>query len=304
MSQEIIKHLEALGKLTNNPKYYVDIADLLSTQPYIDYKDQAVNLYLQCLTAKELSTRDYADSYVKAKVDTILNRKVLPLDECKENSLSVIIPTLWKADEAYFKHNLSVLESNPNVLEVLIHDNDPTSRFNFDWIHYPKVRVIEDCNRYVNPAWEHSVKQAKGEFFLLLNDDCLIDHLILDSTITVLTEDNSVGLVVFNTGNDDIRDFYNIYIEAVKYVTHTQRGNYFWYAAGRVNEFPNIPEGLNIFYGDDWIRLKCRESGKRMVQVISSSVSHALSQTVNSLDLYRKGILESEGEIYRRAIGG
>jgi hypothetical protein len=302
MSQEIINHLSELARLTNNMKYYIDIADILSQSPYIGDKDKAIEIYSSFMGSGKLCRTVINDKYVQEKIATRLNKKTLDFT-LLPNSLTVIIPTLWKANPNYFKWNLDILQEDCRIKEIIIHDNNPNDRFSFDWSRYKKVRFVDDENRYVNKAWEYCVKQAQTEYYILLNDDCLVDHYILTSTSTILKKDEDVGLVVCDTVDVSINEFANLNNNySAVYTNHIERCNNFWYAAGRVNEWYDIPEGLIIFFGDDWLRKKTLDNGKRVVQIISGKVSHALSQTVNALDVYKTGVLEKENEIFKKAI--
>lgn len=303
---EIIKHLDALYKLTSKPKYALDIADLLMDSPFSVHKDQGLDILFNLGNTKDIADlpNTKQDNYIKSKIKDKLQTTKFTLWNYPQ-SLSVIIPTLWKADEDYLRTILFILEDNENVLEVIIHDNNPKDKFPFNWSNYRKVRFIEDENRYVNPAWNKGVSEAKGLFYLLLNDDCLINHKVIKSGISVL-QDREVGLVVFDTKDVGIEDYYNASMtmngNEGKYCNHLGWCNNFWCVFGRTDYYEPIPEDLKVFYGDNWLREKTKQKGKKTVQVITHWVSHKTSSTVNAIGAYQQGLLQSEGEIYRKVI--
>jgi len=304
MSQEIINHLSELGRLTNNPKYYVDIADMLAVSPYSRYKDEAFNIYTQCMNSYDLFHKVITDSYIKNQIDHLLNHHSLQRKYIFNQAMTVIIPTMWKADERYFRFIMSNLDDTNLVSKVIIIDNNPEGRFKLAWETYSKVEIISDgVDRKVNPAWNYGISLTNTKYYLLLNDDCLIaSNNILDA-VNILENDPNVGLVNFHTKDIDPWMYYNSYSKpTIEYVNNV--GNYLggWCMCGITSEYKPIDERLLIFYGDNYIHHNVKKSGKRVVQLISGFVSHALSKTVCAENIYAKGYLGSEGIIYQEIL--
>jgi len=303
---EIIKHLHCLFKLTNNPKYVVYIADYYTNSDQMKINMDAVDLYRRFCDTMELYNKQFNNVLVEKKVKDLLNEKTLIFTKYKNKKerLSVIIPTMWKCPESYFKHNVSEMLSSDCVKEIIIIDNDPSKKFNLPLD--PRIKMINNkINIGVNPAWNQGVLNSSAEYYLLLNDDCLISESVLEATVAVMDSDEEVGIVNYWTKKEPL----NQYITRrkptfdIKYLNHIGPNPNGWFIGGRTKEYFPIPEELVYFYGDNLIHDKCKESGKRVVKIISDYISHDVSTTVKSLDLYRQGLLSKEGEIYKKIRG-
>ncbi|MBB5598180.1 glycosyltransferase family 2 protein [Neomicrococcus lactis] len=157
---------------------------------------------------------------------------------------SVIVPTLQRAKE--LQQLVQDCADHPLVLEVLVINNakDPLS-----W-NSPKVRVLQQQeNIYVNPAWNLGVRESRGKYLAILNDDVLFNPNLFDLILRWLRVPG-IGIIGPNktsfhpsTGRPFIRPKY-------------QRP-YGWGTAMfmRRDAYTAIPEELRVFYGDDWLFL-------------------------------------------------
>lgn len=304
MSQEIINHLSELGRLTNNPKYYVDIADIFAASPYIENKDKAIEIYSSSMNSYDLYHKFFTDSYIKNAISNILNYSDISSENKYFDTVTVIIPTLWKADLKYFRKIMGELSACDQVKEVIIIDNNPEARFDLCWEAWNNVKFVDDgVDRKVNPAWNKGLSLTKTKYYLLLNDDCLIDEYLIRDSINILESHSNIGLINYHTKDIDPYAYANRGVKPqASYVNNI--GNYLggWCMCGRTEDYKPIPESLKIFFGDNYIHHNVKKSGKRVVQLISGFVSHALSKTVCSENIYSKGYLGTEGLIYQEIL--
>lgn len=300
--QNVINLLDQLFQRTKNRKYIVDIADILLNSNNEGNEKQGLEILRVHGDTKELSEKLYINR-VQYEVDAILNRKELVISQVR-NSLTVIIPTMWKCPADYFKFNLDILSANKSVEKILIIDNSPQDNYlvieNKD-----KIQVIEnETNIGVNPAWNQGIEQTSSDYYLLLNDDCLINTDIISAGVTILHDDKEVGIVNCHTKKTPLKHYPDDCIRLnVEYANHVGANPNGWFIMGRTEDYKPIPKELVYFYGDNLIHHNAVKAGKRVVKIISDYISHDVSTTVNKLDLYRKGLLETEGQFYKQHIG-
>jgi hypothetical protein len=162
---------------------------------------------------------------------------------------SVIIPTLWKSD--FILRLIEGLVANPYVYEIIIIDNNPKSRLNFDF-HSLKIKLFEqEENIYVNPAWNFGVNNSSCENICICNDDIIFDSGKLFEIIsTKIRLDTIFGChpYCFNVNN-------------IKHTFKSLKGHAIGEGWGCIlffkkNNYIPVPDELKIFYGDNWLALK------------------------------------------------
>jgi hypothetical protein len=204
--------------------------------------------------------------------------------------ITVIIPTLLKAPEEVFLYTLTNLIASDVVSEIIIIDNT-LGEFNKKFGEMNKVKVYDDINRYVNPAWNFGISQTKTPYYLLLNDDVLCHKNILDP-IPTLFEDTNIGCILCDTlgvhlpYNTFDCEEYNKIAEQLVYAPVTYKDviitstapYYGWFIAGRVSEYIFIPSNMLVFGGDDWIRYHTLKNNKKHI-TYNRIISHLNSCT-------------------------
>ena len=298
---EIYKHLSKLYELTRNPKYALDIADLCITSNIKENLEYANSIYKNLGDSYECDKKVIPE-YFKDYMSKLLDKKTIDYFCDEKYDLTVIIPTMWKSPSDYFIHNISVLSELPVVKKIIIIDNSPKDnylkKYNENFIEI----ITNETNVGVNPAWNQGLEKVDTKYYLLLNDDCLISHNVIRACVTVLESDNTVGIVNCHTKKVPLVDYVSI-SDYVEYTNHLGANPNGWFIMGHTKDYKPIPKELVYFYGDNFIHYNVIKQKKRVAKVISHYISHDVSTTVNILDLYKKGLLESEGVIYRQIIG-
>ncbi len=143
------------------------------------------------------------------------------------NKVSVVIPTMDGID--FLKKCLgSFAGVSFDDTEFIVVDN-ASKDGTVSWLReeYPKVRIIENCeNRGFAPAVNQGIREAEGEYVLLLNNDTEIRPGFIENLCRALNEDpqvfaaSSKMLMYSDTSlTDDAGDIYTIFGLAF------QRGN-------------------------------------------------------------------------------
>lgn len=162
---------------------------------------------------------------------------------------SVIIPTIWASE--YTTPLLEELSNSEFVGEIILIDNT-------DYILYPKqgwdfdkVKLIkENKNTYVNPAWNKGVLEAKYNYVTICNDDILFNpneyFYYINQALNIL----DVGFIGSHSQNyeDKLND-----AEIELYDNKTNTGGWGCLFSFNKSIWKPIPDGLKIWYGDNWI---------------------------------------------------
>lgn len=133
------------------------------------------------------------------------------------------------------------------VDDIIIINNDINQTPNTDLLNNLKINHINFCNNiFVNPAWNYGVNVAKNKNICILNDDIIFDSRIFYRVESYLSDiSGAIGIDVMSTPITGE-------IEIVP--TDSERP----YGFGSLmfihkDTWVNIPESLQVYYGDDWI---------------------------------------------------
>lgn len=118
------------------------------------------------------------DYKVNGQEQTDIANKVLNMNNKK---FSVVIPTMWRAEDLTNKLLRSLIECD-DVGEIILIDNDPgraLKTIEFDTLtdvcNDKLIYVGQDRNIGVNPAWNLGVSLAKNDLIAIVNDDIIFD---------------------------------------------------------------------------------------------------------------------------------
>lgn len=161
------------------------------------------------------------------------------------SEFSVIIPTLQRAKELH--ELVEMCAAHPRVLEVLVINNAPEP---LAW-ESPKVRVLQQAeNIYVNPAWNLGAREARGKYLAILNDDVLFDADAMLRTVRKYLRLPIVGVIGPNASCFNRAAPGKVVVRPIR----GRRPHGFGTAMFlRRAAYRPIPEGLKIYYGDDWL---------------------------------------------------
>lgn len=186
------------------------------------------------------------------------------------------------------------------VDEVIIINNNIIQMPNDDILDHPKVRMISMPNNiFVNPAWNMGVAEARNSKVCILNDDLIFDLKCFYHVDSVLAAESGVvgicpGMAEFQqppfvSGAVQIlpwKDQHTFGFGCLMFV-HKD-----WYIP--------VPQGLEIYYGDNWIFDTCLVRGRTnyiITDLLYCTPFAATTKGMGNVD----DRLEREGNIYRPA---
>lgn len=181
--------------------------------------------------------------------------------------ISFIVPTLWKANKIHDSVT-SFIDANIPESEFIIINNDPTTKYESP---HPSVIVLEQThNIFVNPAWNLGVKTSKNDLVCIINDDLTINFKTIKTnleSIIHMTDDTIIGF----DANRNFYDNLNDDLEVLSFEQATCRSLGFGcMLILKKNNYIEIPQGLDIFFGDDLLYWFNKDFRQKIVYNISN----------------------------------
>jgi GT2 family glycosyltransferase len=187
---------------------------------------------------------------------------------------TVIIPTLYRVPEL-LNALVAVLQKQNCFIHLI--DNSPHKSCT---VYEGRQNIRISCypeNIGVNKAWNTGVGAAKTDYYLLLNDDCLVWNYVIQTCEGIL-EDQSVGIVTFNTVDRASCELYQRLFtnhNSVSRLVSLERGARIgWFIFGRTSQWVAIPDVLHVFYGDDFIFRMARKRNLKTVMDLNNFIYH------------------------------
>jgi hypothetical protein len=196
---------------------------------------------------------------------------------------SVIIPTLWRSDLTV--PLVERLSQCTRVGEIIIIDNDQ-ARSRIQELNPSKLVPLPQAqNIWVNPAWNLGVQVSRYGALAILNDDILFDPSPVFEMSVRAGEAIGIGLSCYDESP----------IEPFRIETSPEH-TFGWGCAIflRKSSWCPVPDGLKIWYGDNWIRQKARAA----MQIEGLKVQTEMSTTSNSPEFHY--LIEEERQNWDR----
>jgi len=212
----------------------------------------------------------------------------------KLEKYSVIIPTMWRADEILipFLYKLCACES---VGEIIIINNDvkkmPT--INYD----PKLKIFNfDENIYVNPAWNFGVAISQFDRLCIANDDISFDTQVFEKLQDQLTD--NVGVFGLCPG-DQIWNQPPVTTKTIDIIPWSGQNTHGFGCLMFIHKksWNKIPVGLDIYYGDNYIFDYQLSKGKTNYLITNMDFYTPFASTTSD-DTISGGFLEKESIIF------
>lgn len=171
------------------------------------------------------------------------------------NKFTVVIPTIWKSEFLY--EMLPKYSQSEYVGEIILIDNASELNKKLD---FPKlVHIKEKENTFVNPAWNKGTYLSKYENITIANDDLLFDvdeYYFYFSQLLELNDFKNLGFIGSHSKNYELDKSENACFE--EYDNKTNKGGWGCLFSFHKSNWKPIPDGLKIWYGDNWIHMVCR----------------------------------------------
>lgn len=209
-----------------------------------------------------------------------------------ESTISVVIPTLWRAADLTRK-SISLLNNNNIINDIIIISNSPAPD---DILENKKIRLINPGkNIYVNPSWNLGVNQAVNNKICIMNDDVVINDDVFRKISKISME--KYGIIGMHKDNF----LQKSHIGKINEIYLSFKMNY---GFGTVMFFDKtsyyvIPENLKIYCGDSYLYDMNRLHGKKNL-VIKSDLITRMSSTSDSYEFNE--IKAADGKFYKDLI--
>lgn len=211
--------------------------------------------------------------------------------------ITVIVPTLWKYPP--FLDYVAELTKVYTIGEIIIIDNDPSTRPEHPILSHNKVTLKDDENLYVNPAWNWGAANSKYEQLCFLNDDMIVDIKLFFKAIHHVGPKSGVtGLCAGK------KEFNQPPLQNGSILFQPWHGEHTFgfgslFFLHKECWIP-IPEELKIYYGDNWVFDTQLFLG-RTNELITDCLYHT-PWAVTTSGINPQDWLQQEGEIYHRKL--
>lgn len=211
------------------------------------------------------------------------------------NKFSIVIPTMWRYTP--FCDFVQSLVDMEIIGEVIIINNDMELTPDHTVLKHHKVQLCnQQANIGVNPAWNLGVIGSKYTNICLMNDDVVFDLAVFYRVANILSQGKLLVIDVkrfddttVNTGRikiDPIATTENLFhFGSLMFMSKT--------------DWIPIPNGLRIFYGDNWIWETMRRRFEQ-TYAISELLFYTPGSVTCNLFVNKQNILDMETEEYGR----
>lgn len=166
--------------------------------------------------------------------------------------VTFIIPTLWKSEYIYKTIDAIQASSIPGI-ELIIFDNNQTGYSN----NSPNIKIVNDKNYWVNPAWNKGVEISSNEWVCFLNDDVYLNIDLFckefDRHIIQTEFSKTFGLLAYESGSEFNSEI-NKDSDQLMLANQISRGTGFGqFIVLNKKTYEPIPEVFKIYFGDDYL---------------------------------------------------
>lgn len=191
-------------------------------------------------------------------------------------------------------NSLYELDYPPDKLEIIMVDNGSTDdSMEFIKNNFPKIKIIHNnVNNYCK-ANNLGIKEAKGEFIALLNNDTIVDKNWLKELLEIINGEKNIGMVsskilfmdgkLQGTGHYELPNFY----WSDRGFKEEDRGQYdsdgeidsasncsILYRKACLDNIDLLDEDFFIFLEDVDMSIRCRNKGWKILYAPKSIVHH------------------------------
>lgn len=214
--------------------------------------------------------------------------------------ISVIIPTMWEADE--LNHMLPALNDHPLIGEIILIDNAPEKK-NEATCSLSKVTYVTfGKNIFPVPSWNYGWKTAKYDKLFIINDDVMFSLSIVDAIYDHITEQN--GTITIDSGSvrqpllslkENTKWIYDISANEIQLKDCDKLKHKAAIIIGiHKNSYEFIPEELLIHFNDYFLFKICILRKKPNFSICNALARTEMSKTVRKFP----AIIKHEQRIY------
>ncbi len=209
----------------------------------------------------------------------------------------VSIVTVNYNGKKYLKNCFNSLDKlnypKPKLEFIMVDNGSSDDSVEFVKRNYPEVKIIlNDVNNYCR-ANNLGIKNAKGKFIALLNNDMVVSKDWLEELLEVLKSDKSIGVVgskilfmdgkIQSAGHEELPNFYWVdrgcfenSLDAYNKIEEVNSlcGGAVLYRKDALEQVDYFDEDFNMYIEDVDISIRLRKKGWKLVYVPKSLVRH------------------------------
>jgi len=214
--------------------------------------------------------------------------------------ISVIIPTMWKANEINIM--LPHLNDHPLIGEIILIDNEPSQK-NETTCALSKVNYVTfGKNIFPVPSWNYGYKNAKFDKLFIINDDVLFSIAIVDTIYDAINDQNGTITIDHKSVKQPLLSLNGkhewiskITSEKIKLSPCDRLRHKSAVILGiHKNSYEFIPEELLIHFNDYFLFKICEMRNKQNMTIFGAEAHTEMSKTVK----YYSEITKNEQRIY------
>lgn len=210
---------------------------------------------------------------------------------------TVIIPTMWRCPQITVPF-LAELNAHPLVDEIIVIDNDVERRPALI-PQSDKITLVNfGKNIFVNPSWNFGVGTARNDLLCVVNDDIAFDTNVFAKLIPYLTPDK--GLTGLCPGEKDFNQV-PITTGTIDIIPWNGQHTYGYGCLFFLHKasWSRIPDGLDVYYGDNYIFDLQLIKGKTNYLITNMKFKGHFAQTTGDKSV-NNGFLDRETPIYQK----
>jgi hypothetical protein len=191
-----------------------------------------------------------------------------------------------------------------NDFDVWIVDQNSTQKgtecFFEEVKKHDNIKIIKNTKNYdLNRVWNYFYENCSSKYLCFLNNDTRITNNFVSDTVTLLNQNQQVGIAIHVTNNLN-------YIQALnklEYEILSPKLFQGWDFTIRRSLYKYIPEELRIFTGDDFLFGVVDDVGYDIGLIYSSPIIHYKEVTRNSCNKEKMAhIYEEDRKMYKKLL--
>ena len=209
---------------------------------------------------------------------------------------SIVVPTMWKVADQFVAF-VDQLCEHPAVDEIIIINNN--NALTPAGLDNPKIKMYDfDQNIYVNPAWNFGVEVSKNNRICIVNDDVVFDLAIFEKLQYQLSD--KAGVFGLCPGTADFNQP-PVTTKTIDIIPWTNQHTYGFGCLMFIHKksWTPIPDGLDIYYGDNYIFDLQLSKGKTNYLIANMDFSSQFAATTSDVSI-TGGFLEKESAVYKQ----
>jgi glycosyltransferase involved in cell wall biosynthesis len=216
---------------------------------------------------------------------------------------SVIVPTMWRS-KPLFNKSLERLVQQDLVGEIIVINNDVIHTPDWIVLQNPKIKMLnQEANIKVNPAWNLGAKESSYDIICIINDDLSFDPMLFNKISNHIND--KIGVYGFIVGGHKYNqpELTDGSIDLIEWSQDKSAYGFGQLIIMNKNDWVPIPEGLDVYFGDDFILHNTINSGKSVYLISNINYEEDFGATSRDLDIWKESH-DKEKPIFEKWLKG